>query len=178
MQFMPSPKAPMRLARWIALALVLPVFAAAQQSAPEKYSLKEDAAPTGSLLKRDAIRSTLPIDRSWAELTPAQQGSVRSHYVDMPAADEPPFPLKGTQDILKGIRDAAEKLFEVGTLELTVRIDEQGKPVSVQVYDTPSQKMTMVAATILMNERYKPARCGGKPCVMDFPLYIDFNFRH
>ncbi|MEO7494301.1 MAG: hypothetical protein ABIT83_23375 [Massilia sp.] len=130
------------------------------------------------MLKRDAIRSTMPIERSWADLTAEQQGSFRTHYIDMPATDEPPFPLKGTQGILKGIRDAAEKLFEVGTLELTVRIDERGKPVSVQVYETPSQQMTMVAATILMNERYKPALCSARPCVMDFPLYIDFNYRH
>lgn len=45
---------------------------------------------------------------------------------------------------------------------------------SVQVYKTPDDRVTKAVAFVLMKADYKPGKCAGNPCAMDY--LFEFNF--
>ncbi|CUI06162.1 hypothetical protein LXA47_18005 [Massilia sp. P8910] len=56
-----------------------------------------------------------------------------------------------------------------GLLGRIVIVDSEGNAQSVKTCVTPT---TALAALIAMKEKYKPARCSGKPCTMAFPYLM------
>ena len=136
-----------------------------------RYTLKEDGPRTGTNIRRDVVRnSPLPLDRPYAQLTPQEQAIVKSQYETMGPEDEPPFPAHGLRPLYKAIASAQQRLRVQGPLVVFVDVDSEGRAVSVSVVQSPDPRMTQAAATILMLETYKPARCGGVACRMQFPL--------
>ena len=170
----------MRFVSWCAAALQLallsmsPHVLSAERS-PEKFTMVQDEATTGSNIKRPLVRSDLPINRTWAELTPEQQQIVRSQYTGLPPTDEPPFPLHGLRGIFTSLQKAHNLLHQEGRLVLLVHIDAQGKAQSIKVLESPGPAMTKAGATILMLEDYKPALCAQRPCAMDYLVEIDLT---
>lgn len=152
--------------------LLLPLLASAQvpEGAKPQYVVKDSIIPTGSLIARKMYRSSLPINLPWASMTSEQQAKVRSQYVAMPAADEPPFPLNGTAGIIGQLTEAQNLICVSGLLDVAVRVDANGKAVSVDTYSSPSEQLTKFISSVLIREQYKPAVCGGKACVMEYPL--------
>ncbi|TFV99535.1 TonB family protein [Oxalobacteraceae bacterium OM1] len=138
--------------------------------------LRQDAQ-TGSNIRRSSVRSVLPPEKRYAELTPEQQAYVRSLYESMPAGDEPPYPLNGMAPILQAIVDAQQVLRVEGPLSLEVRIDRQGEATAVDILKAPSPEMAKAAGSIAMLTRYKPAVCGGKPCAMAFPIRLEMTLQ-
>ena len=150
--------------------------ARALQDDRPRYSLKQDGPATGSNIKRNAVGpSVIPMDKEYSELTPDQQRYVKSQYESMGPADEPPFPLGGLGSIFKAVSAAQKKLLVQGPLTMHVEIDSEGEPVSVSMYASPDPRMTQAVATILMLQKYKPARCNGQPCRMQFPFRTSFS---
>jgi hypothetical protein len=148
------------------------------QDARPRYSIKQDDSDIGSNIKRNVVSgSVIPVDKKYNELTPEEQGYVKSQYEGMGPADEPPFPIDGLRPIYKAVAAAQQKLLVKGTLSMFVEVDSQGKPVSVSVYRSPDPKMTQVVGSILMLQSFKPALCNGQPCSMQFPFRITFNIR-
>ena len=60
---------------------------------------------------------------------------------------------------------------------MTVRIDENDAAQSVQAYRTPDDRVTKAVAFVLMKTDYKPAKCAGNPCAMDYLFEVDFSAR-
>ena len=58
-----------------------------------------------------------------------------------------------------------------------MEIDEQGDPISLAVYRSPSKAVTKLVSGIVMLSKFKPARCSGAPCKMGFPVRIAFARR-
>jgi hypothetical protein len=165
--------------RFLAIPALVLIFAAAAfaQDAGPGHSLRQDEPSTGSNVPRRTVDSRLPLDKRYDELTPEQQEGVKSWYESMGPLDEPPFPVDGLGPIYKAIQAAELKLDVLGPLTMFVNVDSQGKPTSVTVRKSPDSRMTQAAATILMLQDFKPAKCGGQPCTMQFPLRITFT-RH
>lgn len=74
------------------------------QTAPEiapddaSYALNDSTPPTGSRLRRPQEKGSnvgMPYDKSYAEMTPAQQRRVREEYPMLHPDDVPPYPAKG-----------------------------------------------------------------------------------
>jgi hypothetical protein len=148
---------------------------------PARYGIKQSAPDLGTHIRKDVFRpGSLPLNRSYRELTLEQQQAFKSQYEAMPLDDEPPFPVNGLQAVYQPIVKAIERgvLQESrGPLAMDVEVDEQGKATSVQVFSSPDKTTTQLVASVLMFIPYKPAICQGKPCKMGFPVRLQFDRR-
>ncbi|WP_332851821.1 energy transducer TonB [Duganella sp. S19_KUP01_CR8] len=138
-----------------------------------KFTLNGDAH-VGSRLP-DALASGLnvPFNRSYSQLTLAQQLKVKHNYVFLGSTDEPPYPEGGPAAIIETI--ARSVTGRSGDLEMDVLIDEHGKFVNATVLKSPDENATQFAAAQFVKAKFKPAVCGGKPCAMLYPLRIRFD---
>lgn len=162
----------------IAIA-ALPGVAAAQYKAPSystpppRHVLRDNtsAEPIGSTL----LTGPLPFNKRYAELTTEERKLFKSNYVDMPEADEPPFPANGLASLYRRLYDVQRMLLVEGELDMDVDVAPDGKARAVSVRRSPSPEITQAAAAILVFEPYKPAICSGQPCAMMFPLRVSFK---
>ncbi|KQU76017.1 MULTISPECIES: energy transducer TonB [unclassified Rhizobacter] len=162
-----------------ALLLSTPWIAcAADPATPPRYTIKQDRPDTGSHILRDVVTgSHVPFDKPYGELSPQQQAIVKSQYEAMGTNDEPPYPLKGPQSLYKAMAAGQDHLRARGHLSLLVDVDSRGEAQSVSVLVSPDPLLTKYAAGVLMNAKYKPARCDGAPCAMQYPFRINFTMR-
>src|SRR3954469_16522092 len=60
---------------------------------------------TGTLLKkRLRWTSSIPLNKSYEQLSPEQKAEFRALYVALPDADEPPYPLQGLKPLFNAIQ--------------------------------------------------------------------------
>jgi hypothetical protein len=146
----------------------------AQTPSPQ-YGVKDSAAPTGSNIKRYVTQgSEIPINRTYAELSPEEKASVNRYYENIEPGDEPPFPLEGLAPIYKAFAKLQSRLAAKGNLVLVATVDADGSVAEVKAIGSPSPEITMAAANIIIVSKFKPAICKGQPCKMDFPFSFAF----
>jgi hypothetical protein len=151
-------------------------LAAVAQSDPPQYGIKFDSPPTGSHIRRDAVRGkAVPLNRTYPQLTAEQRALVHSWYESIAPGDEPPFPAEGTKPIHDALRKAQAKLLVSGELMLIATVEPNGEVSSVKAIGSPSPEMTKVAGTVVLLTKFKPAVCSGQPCKMEFPLWYEFR---
>ena len=165
--------------RTTTLAALIFVCASASAADAQRYQLKEDTKlfgfmPGHTLANAEGV---LPFDKSYGQLSPAQQGSLKSAYVEMGETDRPPFPIGGLKAIYEPITEGQQRLLASGTFRADVEVDERGDPIAVAVYHSPSKSVTKFVSNILMLSKFKPASCSGSPCKMGFPVRITFDTR-
>ena len=131
----------------------------------------------GSVLPQEIIRSSAPIAGRYSELTPQQKAAVASDYDNLPAGDEPPYPMYGVRHLISPVVRYADAGEPVGPLVASVVIDPQGKPGQIVVYKSPDQTLTRFVASQLATEEFKPGVCHGQPCEMTYLLRLDFPRR-
>ena len=141
-------------------------------------SITQARPATGSRVRRELPKLTIPATDSYDRLTPEQKAAFRAQFSNLGDGDEPPYPLEGLLPIAKSLAfvlaDSTTLLGE-GDLFITVRVDEKGEPLSTNVYATPSSRVSREASTVLMSIKYKPALCASKPCTSDFPFTARFS---
>jgi hypothetical protein len=143
-------------------------------TASAKYSLSSGNAPVGSHIPDKVAHSPLPLDRGFDELTPDQQRFVRSYYPALDAGDDPPYPLKGGQELYAVLAKLAGRYSLHDDVLVYVAVDADARVSSVTTVgalDPEIKRMIGTAAGLL---KYTPARCGGKPCrgVVPFNLKL------
>jgi TonB family protein len=114
------------------------------------------------------------LDRSYEQLSVQERVNFLAAYEMVKANDEPPFPIKGLGAFYYPMAKAQEKLNLSGELIMEISIDVYGDATKVQTLSSPSDVITKFATQLAMLIKFKPAKCDGKPCVMDFPLRILF----
>jgi hypothetical protein len=154
------------------IALLVP--AAYGQSS---YSIKAPEARVGTHLNETLLRAAFPFDKQWSELTPEQRQMFRAKYSNLGENDEPPFPELGMGPIAREVQKLQQRVLTDGLLVITVHVDENGDAQSVAIYQTPNPSLSKGVAYVVMNTKYKPAKCDGKPCAMDFPYSFNFTIR-
>jgi hypothetical protein len=149
----------------------VPVGASPRPPAPVDYSLWSNGSVVapGNYAK---IMSAFPLEKTYAEFDATEKRIFRSIYPMLAEGDDPPFPSNGAAHVIRLLSKAADKLRNSGRLELTVLVDSEGKAQSVEIIASPSKALAMVAAKTVVEEKYKPAVCGGQPCAMVFPYSI------
>lgn len=162
----------------VGLLFMIGMAKAVEDRPAEHVKIKSDRPHTGSNIKHDAGSWYVPVDKSYEQLTVAQQDIVRSFYEEFPIWDEPPFPKYGMQGILNSIRSATESLRLRGSLFAVAHVDVKGVVTTVSFYETPDPDLAKAIAFILYKEKFKPAVCSGEPCEMDFPLKMQFDYRY
>jgi hypothetical protein len=128
------------------------------------------------LERRGQVVEAIPLDREWEQLTPAQRILVRAGYPALDDLDEPPYPLKGSQEIHQAITDlyARYNRYE-GDVMLHIVVGADGVPKTVNTYGVPHPDLGRFLAMAMMTQRYKPALCAGTPCEMIFPIMFSFK---
>lgn len=144
------------------------------QDAEQQLSLTDGAQRTGSIIRKEVAWSTrLPLNRTYAQLSPEQKASFHSMYELIPPGDEPPYPEQGLKPIVSAVYRAQEMLLAHGKLRFIVTVGQDGKGKRVQAFgDCDRPEMTQFTSQVLLLTRYKPAVCKGAPCTMDFPFNL------
>jgi hypothetical protein len=164
-----------RTGLWITALLAGACVTAFAQETPRQYRLRENQPSTGSNIRQDtAFSKSLPLNKRYEELSPEERDLIKSWYEPMAEGDEPPFPADGLAPILKALGKGQERLGVRGKLTLYVDVDADGEPLSVSAVDSPNARMTQFAAQVLMLTKFKPARCAGAPCRMQYPFWTLF----
>jgi hypothetical protein len=131
---------------------------------------------TGSRIRRNLVKFTVPATDPYDRLTPEQKKAFLALFQNLPEGDEPAYPVDGLLPVAKSIAFAlADGAVGEGDLFLTVHVDEKGEAQSTKVYATPSSRVSREAAIVLMATKYKPARCAGNPCSAEFPFTAKFE---
>jgi hypothetical protein len=144
----------------------------------QEYRMKAEEARTGSLLKRENARLSLPPDKTYAELSETDKARLRSMYENMAPEDEPPFPARGYRSLMRAMSAVQERLQVAGTVDMGVIVGPDGRAREVKVYGSSDPQLTTVIANVLVLEKYKPALCRGTPCMQEFPFRMNFTLRH
>jgi hypothetical protein len=136
----------------------------------ETYTVKEDTAPTGSQIRRDAARAIpVPPDLGYDQLTAEQQVSVNSWYPALAPGDQPPYPLHGPADFYKLMSKIVSKTGKRGSIRAYVTVGKNGKATGVRAFGLDDPQISKVIAAAAAAIEYKPARCAGQPCEMAYP---------
>jgi hypothetical protein len=135
---------------------------------------------TGSMLKRRLRwKSTIPLNKTYEELTPEQKAEFHSLYVSIPEGNEPPYPVRGLSPVFKAIQQGQDIMQARGELDYSVTVDPDGKATYVESHSelggVNAREMSNYVASVFMMAKYKPAVCQGKPCTMQFPFKLKLD---
>src|SRR5437868_601626 len=114
---------------YVALILVLAGFSAPafSQDVRSQYRISEDEARTGSLIRREIVRTeNIPVNKKYHELSPEEKLALHSDYENIAPGDEPPFPAEGLKPIFDAVAKAQAKLLVSGTLRPVADVDRDG----------------------------------------------------
>jgi hypothetical protein len=139
------------------------------QQAPTRQSSSATQS-TGTIIKK-GIRweSKIPLNKTYAQLTPEQKELLHSQYENIAPGDEPPFPEKGIKPIFNAVSNAQYILQARGDLSMNVTVGPDGKAVQVEDFsNVHNMQMREALQNALMLTKYKPAVCNGAPCTMQF----------
>ena len=125
---------------------------------------------TGSRIRPEIITSLIPLDKTYAELSETDKTYIRANYENMPADDEPPFPLKGLNDIWVPVGKTFQRNDQIGEVVAIASVNAEGKVEKVSMYKTTSTDITRMVSAALFATEFKPGLCSGEPCAMDFIL--------
>jgi hypothetical protein len=137
---------------------------------PTTRLVNESTQSTGTIIKRDIKwDSSIPLNKTYGELTPEQKAELRALYTTMPEGDEPPFPAEGMKRIFNAVRNAQRISQARGEINMVVTVGADGKATKVESFGNESSvHMTEVTEQILLLTKYKPGKCDGQPCTMQF----------
>jgi hypothetical protein len=136
------------------------------------HAVRENDPVVGSNIRRIVLRSELPTQLTWAELDPEDRRRLLDRYDGLAPGDEPPFPQRGLFTLLRQL-DLMQRTVPVeGELSVVATVDALGKVERVSVLRSPHPGATRLLAINLMDTPFKPARCAGAPCRMEFPLRL------
>lgn len=139
-----------------------------QQAPTRNYNSSTQS--TGTIIRK-GIRweSKIPLNKTYAQLTPEQKEILHSMYENIAPGDEPPFPEKGIKPIFNAVSNAQYILQARGDLNMRVTVGPDGKAVQVEDFsDVHNAQMREALQNALMLTKYKPAICKGEPCTMQF----------
>jgi TonB-like protein len=145
---------------------------------PARYSLNQERPETGTLIPRALVTGTrIPLDKSYAELSPQQQQTLKADYANMGASDEPPFPVNGLKAVSQAIAQADVSATVEGELIMQVDVNSNGDATSVTTVRSPNVHISRIASSALQQQKYKPAVCRGQPCAMKFVYHVELSPR-
>ena len=106
----------------VALASASAAWAQGMGYPPGGYGIRQDVPNVGSHIPdRIVSGSSIPVDKTWPELTPAEQKRWKErNYEAMSDSDEPPFQLRGLAPIYGSLERLMQRLKEEGRIDLAV----------------------------------------------------------
>lgn len=160
-----------------ALALAMSAVFATAAVPADAFSLRGEARPGSAVRTAIAGSARIPLDKRYEELTAEQRAVLNASYESVGPGDEPPFPADGLEPLVRVLHQAQQKLRARGELVLVANVGADGTVTEVKAIGAPSAEMARVAGSALMLTRFKPARCAGVPCRMQYPFALNFEMR-
>ncbi|WP_293000137.1 hypothetical protein [Nevskia sp.] len=155
-------------------ALSMLGLAAAAQADESSYRVLKQVSVTGSPAAPVSYRS-LPLDRSWANLSSSDVELVRSQYDDLRAHEEPPFPAGGLAQLASELSALQRKQNLSGELQAMINVDASGRVTAVSWQISPNRGSVAGLNEVLERTRFEPATCAHTACAMAFPLHVEFR---
>src|SRR6185437_11223441 len=115
----------------------------------EEYTIKQTEPSPGTNLRRDIVKAgTVPLDKSYADLTAEQKAALKSQYEHMDDNDEPPYPEHGLRPLYEALGRVHEQLNlqYKGELTMYVTVDDKGRAKAVSVGKSPDPEVTQNVA--------------------------------
>lgn len=168
----------MRRQSMLLVSLILSLFPFIAQAQQSQYNIKQDDPSTGTNLKRAVVNSGLPINKRYEQFTDEEKASLAQLYERLDEGDEPPFPKAGLRPIFEALRKAEDRYQARGDLSLIATIDANGDVTEVKSIGTLDASMVNFAASLLMLTKFKPAKCKGEACTMQYPFRMNFELVH
>lgn len=155
-----------------------PVGATAPTYAPVIYRAPDEASKLAAQTRGSAVIAVpFPLDKRFEDMSATEQDAVRSRYPALAPGDEPPFPAKGMKQILDQVRLGQTRVLEEGTMQLVVDVQADGSPAKVTMFGIEKAELITFVGNVFMHQQYKPAKCDGKPCAMQFTYALKFIWR-
>jgi hypothetical protein len=120
----------------------------------------------------EAGPSLYPLNKPYKRFSEDEKAALRALYVDMPSSDEPPFPEDGLIHVIRDIGEFANRLKQSEDVSIAVVVNDVGEATSIRLLRYQNIETAKAVAYFLVKERYKPARCDGLPCAMEFPFRV------
>ena len=156
------------------LLATLPLIALADAPAEVfEYRIHKDTTGT-SLGYTRTVHGPYPFDKTYAELSPAQQAHLKDEYDDLGPNDEPPFPANGLGEVESRMFRMIDKLPDanpdfMGKILALLRVEPNGSVSAVSFYKGPDNgAMRNLIAGVLMQVPFKPGMRAGKAVPMDY----------
>lgn len=127
----------------------------------------------------------LPLDKSYEQLTNEQRQLYRSWYSGLGTNDDPPFPEGGLMKLFERTVSMhypqaghfANHYNVEGLYFILVHVDEHGRAHSAEISEVgnfePDEFVKRFLGTVFLSQKYRPGRCNGIPCAMDFGVSIN-----
>lgn len=137
------------------------------------FDIKQDEPETGSSLRQKIGTANVPLDRTYSQLNAAALQKVNESFPKLSAGDEPPFPETALKPLVSALSKLRFNVQGVVHASLVATVSAAGQVQSVRLVEATDDSLTEVATQALARAKFKPARCGGSPCEMEFPLQIE-----
>lgn len=112
-----------------------------------------------------------PQTRLYPDFTEAEKKVFHAWYEQVAPGDEPPYPTINMASISQRFSEYMQRFPISGSVEMLIQVGEDGAVKSFSVLKTSSPEVAEFNMLILRDVRFKPAKCSGKPCAMDFPWF-------
>jgi hypothetical protein len=119
-----------------------------------------------------AYNLVIPADKSWNELTPEQQAQVKRPYAVLLKDDEPPYPVGGTKRMYNYFSEVVKRTDSDWHFTAYALIGTNGQVVGLNILEAPSPEMTQILKAVLVQQKFKPAKCSGEPCPMFYAMLV------
>lgn len=159
-------------------AFLGPVAVFAEDAPAPEYGIKRDEPVTGTRLRDWAVTpGSLPVNFRYDQLSLEDRRKLRRMYEALPESDEPPFPADGLKTIFEPISKINRKRLGEGPLLLVATVGPSGDVDKVEAVGSPDPQLTKAASEVLLLTKFKPARCAGQPCAMEFAVRLQFTLK-
>ena len=139
------------------------------------HSILADRPTIGSNVREKVGFSKVAMHKRYEDLSESDKAILRKDYVDMQANDEPPFPLYGLAPIFEKIARMHVRRENEGKVKMLVLIDANGEAQNVRFVNYPTLDTAKAIAKILVSTKFKPGRCDGTTCPMEYLFDIDLQ---
>ncbi len=115
------------------------------------------------------VWNNFPFTRLYPDFTETEKATLHGFYEAIAPGDEPPYPSVNMETILRRMAQVREGHPVAGRVELLLLIGADGKVRSFSNLKSSSKEVADFNMQLLRDVRFKPAKCSGKPCEMNFP---------
>lgn len=160
---------------WFALAALVAGLSLVESAHAAQFEFRQDRPDAGTYVRRVIGSASIPLDKTYGELNESALKLVRESFPKLKPSDEPPFPEKSLRPLISLATTLRYQTDGISRVNLVLQVDESGTARVVSAADSNDEQFFSGVMSLLAATKFKPGRCDGKPCAMEFPFGIEFE---